>query len=232
MIVGGLSQLQSGIQIYHWESIVNLAWFSTMTHLLTLTILRDEVRLNKPIKLFRILGMGILLALLIYAIIPIGFIYNSPLPKNFPAWCLYNPSVEWQSVKEDDGNPSPLDTEASGRVTSKRYSWLYISITVGFLIYSFCTRLAILSYRIGVLDLASKLPRGQPAKSIQFALLKLQNNSSPSLLTRYTRSICFRLLRALYASMVIYDDLLSSRTWEVRLRKQALHLFITHIFLR
>lgn len=95
MIVGGLTQLQAGIQIYHWESVVNLAWFSTITHLLTLTILRDEVRLNKPIRVFRILGMGILLVFLIYALIPIGFFYNSKLPRNFPAWCLYNPSVEW-----------------------------------------------------------------------------------------------------------------------------------------
>lgn len=71
---------------------------------------------------------------------------------------------------ENDGTTIP-NTEISGIVTSKRYSWLCIAITVGFLVYTFCTRLAMLSYHIHVLDLACKFSRGPTSKidSTRFA---------------------------------------------------------------
>lgn len=40
LLIGGISQFQYGLSSYHWQNIVNLAWFSSVTHLTTLTTLR------------------------------------------------------------------------------------------------------------------------------------------------------------------------------------------------
>ncbi|KAH6679642.1 hypothetical protein B0J14DRAFT_686833 [Halenospora varia] len=114
VMVGALSQLSSGIQTYHWETVVNLAWFSTITHIIILAVLRDEARANKPVLAFRIAGIAILISMLIYVAFPTGFIASqsslfldtSGLPPltpllNFPAWCLYGWKLPWM------GHPSP-----------------------------------------------------------------------------------------------------------------------------
>jgi len=36
VLLGGISQLKLGLDSYHWQTIVNLAWFSAFTHILTL----------------------------------------------------------------------------------------------------------------------------------------------------------------------------------------------------
>lgn len=47
ILIGGFSQLQWGIGAFHWVNLTNLAWFSAMTHLLTLTTMRQEIRGSK-----------------------------------------------------------------------------------------------------------------------------------------------------------------------------------------
>lgn len=39
LLASGYAQLSSGINIYYWQMLVYLAWFSSLTHLLTLTVL-------------------------------------------------------------------------------------------------------------------------------------------------------------------------------------------------
>lgn len=58
IIIGGLSQLEWGLAVYHFQAVGNLAWFSTMTHILTLTVLREKMRSNKIIRILRIVLMG------------------------------------------------------------------------------------------------------------------------------------------------------------------------------
>lgn len=102
VLIGGFSQLQWGISAYHWQSIVNLAWLSTVTHLLTLTILREEVHSNKPVRNIRVLGMGLLVLKLFPAMLPIGcLLLPDKLPEEFPAWCLYHPSLKWYNRYND-----------------------------------------------------------------------------------------------------------------------------------
>lgn len=40
LLASGYAQLSSGISNYHWQMLVYLAWFSSLTHLSTLTVLR------------------------------------------------------------------------------------------------------------------------------------------------------------------------------------------------
>lgn len=66
-------QIVTGISVMV-ETVVNLAWFLTITHMIILAVLRDEARANKPVLAFRIAGIAILISLLIYVVFPTGFI--------------------------------------------------------------------------------------------------------------------------------------------------------------
>lgn len=51
ILLAAVYRLHLEIQVYHWQTVVNLAWLSTMTHLITLTVLRGEARVNKIIRI-------------------------------------------------------------------------------------------------------------------------------------------------------------------------------------
>ncbi|KAJ8113273.1 hypothetical protein OPT61_g4560 [Boeremia exigua] len=70
VLISGYSQLPSGISIFHWERITDLAWFSSITHLCCLTFLRDHLYKNRRAQFWRISGMIVLIVLLSVALIP------------------------------------------------------------------------------------------------------------------------------------------------------------------
>ena len=91
------SQLNRGISVYHWQVTVQLAWFSSMTHLTTLTSLRAYFRERPMMAFWRVLFMGVTLLLLAIALGPTGYISISNSfeddvtmdTKVTPAICLY-----------------------------------------------------------------------------------------------------------------------------------------------
>ncbi|KAG7004937.1 hypothetical protein G7Y79_00022g051580 [Physcia stellaris] len=74
ILLTGYIQLPSGISSYHWQVIVDLAWFSTLSHLATLTALRGYF------------------PLLATALGPTGYI-SQFATSAVPAKCLYSPSA-------------------------------------------------------------------------------------------------------------------------------------------
>ena len=77
-IVTGLSILAAGyakrctINVYHWQVVVYLAWMSSGTHLITLSVLRTYLREKRILRVVRVAGMLILFFMLCIAIIPTG----------------------------------------------------------------------------------------------------------------------------------------------------------------
>ncbi|KAL9601181.1 MAG: hypothetical protein Q9219_002681 [cf. Caloplaca sp. 3 TL-2023] len=96
------------MSLYHWQTVVDLAWFSALTHLSTLTSLRQHSRSYPGIAIFRIFVMGIVLVLLSLAFVPTGYAwqrdgdaiqsYVDPTKDLYayfmscPAACLFTPS--------------------------------------------------------------------------------------------------------------------------------------------
>lgn len=70
IIVSGFAQLRCGISAYHWQRIVQLAWFSSITHLCCLTFLRDYLHQHKSAQVWRIPGMVALVVMVIAALVP------------------------------------------------------------------------------------------------------------------------------------------------------------------
>ncbi|KAH7082947.1 hypothetical protein BKA63DRAFT_561142 [Paraphoma chrysanthemicola] len=68
ILISGFARLRCGMSTYHWQRIVNLAWFSSVTHLCCLTFLREHLRRNKILQTWRIPGMIALTLMLMVAL--------------------------------------------------------------------------------------------------------------------------------------------------------------------
>lgn len=107
-LISGFLQLPCGLSLYHWQVIVNLSWFSALTHLTTLTSLGQHFRSRPFMAICRTFFMGTLLILLSIAFVPTGYLaqrdpesfYASDIPGQIhgythvvssPAWCLFKP---------------------------------------------------------------------------------------------------------------------------------------------
>ena len=97
-ILTGVSILTAGyakrcsISVYHWQVVVYLAWMSSSTHLITLSVLRDYLREKSILRLSRVAGMFILFLMLFIAITPTGSqtyynIISGDLYIDFPGDC-------------------------------------------------------------------------------------------------------------------------------------------------
>ena len=58
ILLSGLTQLQCGLSAYHWLFITYLAWFSTLTHLACLTLLRPYLSARSSERGWRLFAMG------------------------------------------------------------------------------------------------------------------------------------------------------------------------------
>lgn len=94
----------SGISSFDWQIVIYLAWFSSLTHLTTLTALRTYMIENPVIRIWRLLLMFIIVVMLITALIPtmqLGWFYNgSGSSGGVYAGCFYR-SIGQPSYKVD-----------------------------------------------------------------------------------------------------------------------------------
>lgn len=209
IIIAGLTQLQRGIGAYQWQPVVNLAWFSAMTHLLKLTTLRNEVRSSMPLRLLRILGIGILILMLICALGPVGYITaTEPPPQGFSAWCLYQLPLTWSKV-------SLQGTNSNHGLDKWDYNWVYVVFTAVLLIYSFCTNVILLSHNITISHHLLRVPRGQPCLLLEQMNLRIQDRRTQHSLYRVAQAACRTFLLSIYQTTHIFHDLYISKIWAV-----------------
>lgn len=72
LLGSGYGSLNTGIDSYHWQILVYLVWFSSLTHLTTLTVLRRHFLHNPAARLGRAVLMFITVAMLAVALLPTG----------------------------------------------------------------------------------------------------------------------------------------------------------------
>lgn len=72
ILISGYVQLRCGLSAFHWQIIVFLAWFSSITHLSCLTFLRNHLY-NRPVeRAWRLVAMGLMLVMLLVGMVPTG----------------------------------------------------------------------------------------------------------------------------------------------------------------
>ncbi|KAA8566165.1 hypothetical protein EYC84_008767 [Monilinia fructicola] len=54
ILIAGYAQLSCSIDAYHWQIMASLAWFSSVTHLTTLTLLQDYLKQRPALRILRV----------------------------------------------------------------------------------------------------------------------------------------------------------------------------------
>jgi hypothetical protein len=87
ILISGAVQLKCGLTIYEWQIIVYLAWFSCLTHLSCLMVLRNHLYVHTFGRTWRLIAMGVLAVLLIIGILPTAnygeMRYSGPTPSEY-----------------------------------------------------------------------------------------------------------------------------------------------------
>jgi len=106
ILVSGALQLDCGLTVYEWQIIVYLTWFSCLTHLSCLMVLRSYLYAHTFGRTWRLVAMGILATLLIMGLLPTanyGALYTArPGPSDYAkCYLAIHPSSEielWSMV--------------------------------------------------------------------------------------------------------------------------------------
>jgi len=74
MLGAGFSQLSYSLPVYYWRIILQLTWFSSVTHLATMSLLQQYFQKYSAARWWRISLMIALAAMQMVALVPSGFI--------------------------------------------------------------------------------------------------------------------------------------------------------------
>lgn len=224
ILISGYAQLRCGISAYHWQKIVNLAWFASTTHLCCLTFLRNYLCDRKAERIWRLSAMGVLVLMLIVAItFTRSFVFEvpshppfqgvlRPSPGDYAICYLHDahvPPVNWTSPVEVSWQELGFDWRNTLLDTNRQYVILsVILLGLGMLVrimrlHQFTTtwlvwaRRTISWHETAVLDEVHNWANaGQPFSSLK-------------------RSLCYRPLLALAIVLRTLLDVVLSMAFEV-----------------
>ena len=211
LAVSGYSQLHCQLAIYDAQMIVDLVWFSSITHLATLTSLRRYFRKRPALRLWRITCMAITAGILSYAVIFTGFeailspAFGSAYPNilGYPALCYLHP------------RELELAVEAYSRVGDSGYvlyNFPYIVLMMTFLVVSYATR-TIRLFPVAS-DKIQTVFRTKPSVALKnkLACLKHQVSCAKTTSSRRLRNLSYKSLLSFYclfeATFDVYMSLL------------------------
>ena len=205
ILVSGYSQMASchrPMTVYNWQITVDLAWFSSITHLTTLTCLRSYFQQRPALRIWRLSCMTINAAILAIALGSTGWEEVSP---ELPALCLYRP----KDVISATIGLDPLT------YSIPLYNRFYIAITATFLVFSYLAR---------VIQLYPKaqasfqgLFRHRPSTMYNRWLDSVRGRAlhSSGRPVRLCFVVTYRMLLSQYYATKAVVDLYTSMFWEV-----------------
>lgn len=89
LLASGYAQLSRGIQCYHWQILVYVAWFASLTHLTSLSVLREYFRYNHAARFWRAILMLTTVIMLGVALLPTGDGRWLKVNGSVPVSCFY-----------------------------------------------------------------------------------------------------------------------------------------------
>ena len=139
ILMSGYLQLKCALSTYHWEIVVYLAWFSSLTHLITLATSRAFFREQPTLAYWRVFFMGCLVVLLATALAPTGYVAQTQysLPLSAPALCLFSSEGAHEAYEALVSQSSFSD-----QVYLQIFNWLYIYAALLFLVGTYLVRVA------------------------------------------------------------------------------------------
>ncbi|KAM0803472.1 hypothetical protein BDR22DRAFT_31785 [Usnea florida] len=200
ILISAYSQISCGLQYYHWQIAVDLALFSSITHLTTLTCLRRYFQKRRALRIWRLVCMVIIGVLLSVALgstgYPMAFKYNISWEGAVPAWCLFQSNF--------------LEYDNVGYAA---YDWPYTVILLGYLAVSYISRAIQLfpeSTRKAQMSFRPLL-----GKACERWLTSLRNRAlkSRSLFWVFMHNVLLSVYCAFKATADLYGSILFEITW-------------------
>jgi hypothetical protein len=209
ILVSGYTQLSCSLSTYHWQIVVYLAWFSSLTHLTTLTALREFFRENPTLSYWRVVFMGLTMALLASALIPIGYVSNtSSTPETVPATCLFSS----QTFNEAFNTEFFID---NGTVGLENYNLMFMLLTLLFLFVSYISRvIGLFSKSSNIALKALRIKPGCRWKKIIVSILQRANESESVIHRRFCYTLSLTMM-TVYVMIKVMLEIGQSMFWEV-----------------
>ena len=209
LLISGSVQIRCGISSYHWQTIIYLAWFSSLTHLTTLTVLRQYFRDNPAPRIWRAVLMLVMVTMLGFALLPSGDYWWFHLVQSghhrytttalLPALCFFRRLVA-RSSKEQFGFDS--------------YTTISMLISILVLFSGYLTRVVKLSRKAS--NFTKLWIRTKPGR-----MLKRSLKSSIHRAEKPNASVFWRIehlvLEIAYVLLRACFDIYESTLWEVRI---------------
>ena len=202
ILISGYSQLRGGLAVYYWQLTVDLAWFSSVTHLTTLTCLRYYFRERQGLKIIRLICMVVTAGMLGCALASTGYLGDIQFTYDYPAWCLFHQDLMKTAIDQDNGEEH----------WSRYYNTAYVTLVLVFLLVSYCARIIQL-FPSGL----DKMRKNGLARLSTFAQTRLLNYKDKALGNKFRTywASVYTLTLAIYCVLKAALDLYSSMLWEV-----------------
>lgn len=204
ILISGYSQLRGGLAVYYWQLTVDLAWFSSVTHLTTLTCLRYYFQERRLVKFVRLIFMAVMAGMLSCAVASTGFLGDDNFSYDYPAWCLFHRTLMGTAKGGVDGNNDDW--------TDRYYNRDYVVLVLLFLFVSYCAR--IVQLFPARLDELRDIGNDWLREFAQRWWLKYKNRAL-GVPSRNYWALVYTLAMAIYCIFKAAADLYSSMLWEV-----------------
>lgn len=139
IILSGFAQFQCGLAALKWRVILDLAWFSCLTHLSCLTVLRRHLHAHTFQRVWRLIAMGVLAAILAAGLIITAnhrWLLLSEDTKATPAICIAGCSLEPGPNKTWVESLEPIPVQSW---QPSEWFWTPIA-SAGFIVIAFVSR--------------------------------------------------------------------------------------------
>lgn len=218
IVISGATQLKCGISTYQWQVLVYLAWFSSVTHLSCLTLLRNYLHQRPAERIWRLVCMFILVVLLSLSFLPTAnyrWQYappngsGRPAPQDY-AICYLRPVSRLNEVDDDSPTLFPNDHSFS------EHAIIAMSISVILMSVGFFSRVVKL-YQSPATFL-SKTVRGKISSILRKPLRIIDRSCDGSnYFQNLKRLLFYRPLLALFLTARMLVDIWDSMFFEVGL---------------
>ena len=214
LAVSGYSQVDCQLTVYDADLIVDLVWFSCITHLATVSSLRRYFRERPALRLWRMICMGITVGMLSYALVFTAYElvfadvesahWFYPTFLAYPAWCVLHPHELDNAVK------------AYSQAVYVSYNSPYIALVMAFLVVSYTTRTVRLFPQAS--DKIRTVFRTKPSLALKNELARMRHRVRCANRTsvRHFRGLLYKSILSIYCLFEFTFEVYLSSLWEVR----------------
>jgi hypothetical protein len=209
ILVSGYTQLPCSLSAYHWQVIVHLARFSSLTHLTTLTALQVFFFKYHILAYWRVFFMGCTIVLLGTALWSTGHIPQDPSLRKavlpIPAQCLFS------TADFDEASAAGFHEARTSQVP---FNGLLVLLSLYILSISYISRvISLFGYTSTIAQRWLRMKPGNLLKKVIIRILERSNRSKATFRNLWT--LLALIITTIYVLLKVMFEIGQSMFWEV-----------------